>query len=82
MSQVTNLNRAFKDKTKFNADISAWDTSQVTSMHGMFYAASAFNQDIAFNPTTPSWDTSQVTSMHGMFNTASAFNQDMGIGTR
>ena len=33
VSQVTNLNRAFKDKIKFNADISAWDTSQVTSMY-------------------------------------------------
>ena len=36
MSQVTTLNKAFKDATEFNGDISAWDTSQVTDMYWMF----------------------------------------------
>jgi surface protein len=37
------MSELFKDKGQFNADISAWDTSQVTNMDAMFYGASAFN---------------------------------------
>jgi surface protein len=33
----------------------------VTDMHGMFYHAGNFNQDIG------SWNVSKVTDMHGMF---------------
>ena len=55
----------------FNEDISAWDTSGVTTMNYMFYHACRFDQDIG------AWDTSGVTSMYGMFWYASAFNQDI-----
>ena len=62
----------FGGKSTFDADISKWDTGQVTNMYSMFYQASAFNQDIG------SWNTAQVTTMQGMFHSASAFNQDIG----
>ena len=56
----------------FNEDISAWDTSGVTSMDQMFYSASAFNQDIG------GWNVENVYEMGRMFAGASAFDQDIG----
>ena len=62
--------------------ISAWDTSEVTTMEELFCAwsgcsyynpgASSFNEDIS------AWDTSGVTTTRGMFRSASAFDQDLG----
>ena len=34
ISEVTNMNCIFKDLNDFNADISKWNTSAVTTMHG------------------------------------------------
>ena len=53
----------------FNQDISGWDTSNVTDMHGMFADAKSFNQNI------DSWDVSHVTNMSMMFFKAYGFNQ-------
>ena len=49
--------------------IGAYDP--ITSMHGMFENAAAFNEDIS------SWDVSSVTAMGNMFRNATAFNQDI-----
>ena len=51
--------------------ISAWDTSQVTSMAWLFDNTD-FNEDIS------AWDISAVTSMEGMFYYAHAFEQHLG----
>lgn len=36
-SRVTHMWNLFKEKNTFNDDISAWDVSCVTTMHGMFW---------------------------------------------
>ena len=86
VSLVTDMSELFRDcpkgesscggvvttTSKFNADISPWNTSKVTNMGFMFDGARAFNQDIG------SWNTAQVTNMAGMFYGAAAFNQDIG----
>ena len=65
------VNQGFRNKIRFNGDISQWDTAQVTNMRHMFFYAAAFNQDIG------SWDTSKVTDMEYMFYEASAFNKNI-----
>ena len=52
----------------FNADLSKWDTSKVTSMRGMFYNAESFNADLS------GWGVSKVTNMSRMFGGAKAFD--------
>ena len=69
---VANMHMMFLGTSKFNCDISAWDTSGVTDMSQMFWHATLFDQPIG------SWDTSNVTSMFRMFDTASSFNQPIG----
>ena len=73
-SEVASMAKLFlngeggQDSTQFNADISRWDTSKVTSMESMFEGAAKFNQDIS------SWNTAKVTTMKNMFNGASVFD--------
>lgn len=55
----------------FNGDISNWDTSNVTTMKGMFMGLTSFNQDISV------WDVRKVTDMSWMFRGATAFNQEI-----
>ena len=71
LSQVTDMSRMFQDASKFNGDLSTWNTSSVTDMSRMFSSASAFNGDLS------GWNTSSVTTMHAMFTGASAFTGDL-----
>ena len=70
VGSVVNMNRAFSH-CELNLDIGDWDTSQVTTMESMFWAARNFNQPIG------RWDTRKVTNMESMFERATAFNQDI-----
>jgi surface protein len=64
---------AFEDSTvAFNQPIGTWDTSSVTTMKGMFYSNSNFNQPLQ-------WDTRLVVNMKKMFSGASAFNGELSI---
>lgn len=69
-SDVTTMAELFRD-CDTNEDISAWNTAQVTSMYGMFWYATYFNQPIG------EWDVSKVTDMGSMFNEAASFNQPL-----
>jgi surface protein len=55
--------------------IDSWNTSAVTTMKGVFYGATKFNQPL--NTNGSSWDVSSVTNMSGMFGYATAFNQSL-----
>ena len=71
--QWTSMQNAFAGATNLVGQASDTpDLSRVTDMFGMFFNATAFNQDIG------DWDVSSVTSMQGMFQEATAFNQDIG----
>ena len=65
VSQFTSLSSAFADNTTFNQDLSAWDTSAVTNMSGMFLRATSLT-----SVSLP--DTSAVTNMSYMFNGATS----------
>ena len=43
-SRVTNMDKLFYRKDKFNDDISTWDVSSCTSMEWMFFDAANFDQ--------------------------------------
>ncbi|OJJ22077.1 hypothetical protein BKI52_08540 [marine bacterium AO1-C] len=71
LTSVTSLAGTFKGCSKFNGNISNWNTNNVTNMSAMFESAIVFNQDIS------GWDIKSVTNLGSMFSGAFAFNQDI-----
>ena len=71
MSDLFEGEYLYDNRNKYNGDISKWDTSNVTNMHGMF-SYSFFNQPIG------DWDVSNVINMSNMFFEAWKFNQPIG----
>ncbi|MDA8955143.1 BspA family leucine-rich repeat surface protein, partial [Planktomarina temperata] len=65
VSQFTSMYEAFKNNSTFNQDLSAWDTSAVTSMHSMFRSATSLT-----SVTLPK--TCNVTDMSVMFRDATS----------
>ena len=72
VSNVTDMNKLFKDYDLFDEPIENWDVSNVTNMYRMFEECTAFNQNIE------NWDVSKVTDMGSMFKDATSFNQPIG----
>lgn len=71
-SLITDMTELFKDSKRKNFDgLETWDTSNVTTMKGMFYRAKYFNHPIG------DWDVSKVEDMTFMFCEAPAFNQPL-----
>ena len=69
-SNVVNMRGMFAG-TKFNQNISKWNTSKVTDMNYMFWYAKVFNQPLN------NWNVSNVTDMSRMFMSACSFNQPL-----
>ena len=67
---VTAMNSMFSN-TKFNGDISGWDTGKLIDTSNMFAYTDKFNQDIS------GWNTSKLRKVDLMFREAKVFNQDL-----
>ena len=61
----------FAFATKFNQDVSTWNTGKVYSMRGMFVSAGTFNQNLY------QWNISKVVDMDYMFEYAELYNQNL-----
>ncbi|GAA4445392.1 BspA family leucine-rich repeat surface protein [Ravibacter arvi] len=73
LSAVTDLSGMFSGCGALTGTVafSAWNTSHITNMAGMFSSAKNFNQPIG------NWNTANVTSMASMFSGCRLFNQPL-----
>ena len=71
VSQITNMKSLFREKERFNRDLSSWNVARVTDMTGMFKEAKSFNHDLS------PWNVARVTDMAEMFKEAELFNHDL-----
>ena len=70
-SKITDMSMLFTfARTKFNGDISEWDTSNVRDMRFMFC-------DTKFAGDISNWDVSNVEDMYNMFYGCNDFNCDL-----
>ena len=69
VSQVQNFSLIFFGMVEFNEPFE-WDTSNATTMHGMFYGACKFNSSLG-----PNFCTANVKDMGAMFSGCSVFDQ-------
>ena len=67
------MNGAFKDRTKFNANISLWNVSNVISMREMFYSARSFNHDIRV------WNVQNLSKVNDIFSGADRMEEAFGV---
>jgi surface protein len=68
----------FVDAASFNDDnVTSWDTSNLTSMAGMFASSNGSARTMLFNQDIGGWDTGKVTDMSAMFQYATSFNQGL-----
>jgi len=77
---VTDMSNMFNGAIAFNQDIHNWDVSSVTTMEGMFYGATIYNNGSVTNSggTPLTWgNNTKVTNVTNMFRGAIAFNQDI-----
>ena len=65
-SSVSDISMCFAN-TRFNSDVSEWDTSRVKSLHGIFANNSRFNKDLS------GWNVAKVTDFSEAFQRASSF---------
>jgi surface protein len=74
--QINNLSSVFDARRNplakdFNEDLNGWDISNVSTLEGMFFGATAFDSNIS------SWNTRNVRSMREFMAGASSFNGDI-----
>lgn len=71
LSIVTDCSNMFDSCSKFNSNISNWNTSNIIKMDNMFARCSSFNQPLN------TWNMGNVTSLVSMFYGCSSFNQPL-----